>query len=61
MNGTKKLSDFFINQKYTLFQKEEQWLLTSNNEIVWIVGKRIDNRFKVTETTKKTLILKLNV
>ena len=61
MTGTKKLSDFFINQKYTLFQKEEQWLLTSNNEIVWIIGKRIDDRFKVTETTKKTLILKLNV
>lgn len=61
MQGTKKLSDFFINQKYTLFQKEEQWLLTSKNEIVWIIGKRIDNRFKVTETTKQTLILKLNV
>jgi len=60
MKGTKKLSDFFVNQKYTLFQKEEQWLLTSNNEIVWIVGKRIDDRFKVTETTKQTLILKLN-
>lgn len=61
MNGTKKLSDFFVNQKYTLFQKEEQWLLTSNNEIVWIIGKRIDDRFKVTETTKQTLIVKLNV
>jgi len=61
MKGTKKLSDFFVNQKYTIFQKEEQWLLTSNNEIVWIVGKRIDERFKVNETTTKTLVISLHV
>lgn len=61
MQGRKKLSDFFVNQKYTLFQKEQQWLLTSSNQIVWIIGKRIDDRFKVTETTKQTLILKFNV
>lgn len=61
MKGTKKLSDFFVNQKYSLFEKEEQWLLTSNNEIVWIIGKRIDERFKVSETTTKTYIVKLDV
>lgn len=61
MKGTKKLSDFFVNQKYTLFQKEEQWLLTSNDEIVWIVGKRIDERFKVNESTTKTLVISLHV
>lgn len=59
MQGSKKLSDYFTNQKYTVFQKQEQWLLTSNNEIIWIVGKRMDERFKVTEKTEKTLIIKL--
>jgi len=59
MKGTKKLSDYFINQKYSIFQKQEQWLLTSNNEIIWIVGKQMDERFKVSEKTKKTLVVKL--
>jgi tRNA(Ile)-lysidine synthase len=61
INGKKKISDFFTNNKYSSFDKEEQWLLTSNNEIVWIVGKRIDRRFMVDEYTKKTLQVILNV
>jgi tRNA(Ile)-lysidine synthase len=60
INGKKKLSDFFVNNKYSEFEKKEQWLLTSNNQIVWIIGKRIDRRFMVTDLTKETLEIKLN-
>jgi tRNA(Ile)-lysidine synthase len=60
MVGKKKLSDFFVNNKYTHFEKEEQWLLTSGNEIVWIVGKRIDRRFMVSDSTKNTLEIAIN-
>ncbi len=56
MQGKKKLSKFFKDEKFSILEKEKNWLLcTSNNEIVWIVGKRLDNRFKITENTTKTL------
>ena len=55
MTGKKHLSDFFIDLKLNRFQKENTWLLVSEKEIVWIIGLRIDNRFKVTENTKKIL------
>jgi tRNA(Ile)-lysidine synthase len=55
MTGKKHLSDFFIDLKLNRFQKENTWLLVSEKEIVWIISLRIDNRFKVTENTKKVL------
>jgi tRNA(Ile)-lysidine synthase len=55
MNQRKKVSDFFIDNKINRLEKEKCWLLISNNEIVWIVGYRTDNRFKVTEKTKKLI------
>lgn len=58
MKGRKKLSDFFINQKLNLNQKENVWLLCSAENIIWIVGERADNRFRITQTTKKVLIVK---
>jgi tRNA(Ile)-lysidine synthase len=50
--GKKKLSDFFVDQKWNLHQKEKCWLLLSEDNIVWIIGARLDNRFKVDEQTK---------
>lgn len=55
MKGKKLLSDFFIDLKLNQFQKESIWLLVSGNEIVWIVGYRIDNHFRISEKTKKCL------
>lgn len=55
MKGWKKLSDFFIDEKISILEKEQAWILTYKEEIVWIVGMRLDNRFKVRETTKKVL------
>ncbi|MDR0789935.1 MAG: tRNA lysidine(34) synthetase TilS [Bacteroidales bacterium] len=51
-NKPKKLSDFFTNLKYSLWDKENQWLLCSGEDIIWVVGKRLDDRFKITSQTK---------
>lgn len=58
MTGKKKLSKYFKDEKFSLLEKNNIWLLCSNDKIVWIVGKRQDERFKVTATTTK--ILKIN-
>lgn len=55
MKGRKKMSDFFIDQKFSLSEKENAWILTSKNKIVWLVGHRIDDSFKITNSTKKII------
>jgi len=59
MVGKKKLSDFFVDQKIPLTEKENIWLVESENNIVWIIGHRIDNRYKVLSGTKKMICLSL--
>lgn len=59
MNNFQKLSDFFNNHKFSKIKKEETWILTSGQRIVWIVNHRIDDRFKITGNTKNRYILKL--
>ena len=53
MKGRKKLSDFFIDQKIPLAEKENIYVLESNGKIVWVINYRIDDLFKVTPKTKK--------
>lgn len=59
MKGFQKLSDFFINQKLNLHQKEQQWLLCSGNDIIWVIGLHTDNRYKITAETKYVLEIRL--
>jgi tRNA(Ile)-lysidine synthase len=51
--GKKKLSDFFVDLKWNLYQKEQVWLLLSGDAIVWVIGERLDDRFKIDKQTNK--------
>lgn len=56
MNGRKKLSDYFTDLKLSLSEKEKIWLLCdAQDQILWVVGYRLDNRFKVTNTSKNLI------
>ncbi len=58
MKGKKKLSDYFIDEKFSLPKKETTWLLTDKKDnIIWVVNSRTDNDFKVNSTTKTILLL----
>jgi len=52
MKGRKKISDYFIDNKFSLTDKENAWLLASGDDIVWLVGHRMDDRFKITKQTQ---------
>ncbi len=58
MIGKKKLSKYFKDEKFSLIDKLNAWLLCSDNQIIWVVGKRQDNRFIKTENTKLLLQIK---
>jgi tRNA(Ile)-lysidine synthase len=57
MKGRKKLSDFFVDKKFSLKDKEDTWLLLSGDQVAWVVGERSDDRFRVTEATKRVLVI----
>lgn len=59
MTGKKKLSKYFKDEKYSLIDKENQWLLCSEDQIVWVIGKRADDQFITKETTQNTIIIEL--
>ena len=59
MNNKKKLSDYFVDRKYSIPEKENALIMESAGEIVWILGERIDDRFKVTDNTTKILMIEL--
>lgn len=55
MRGRKLVSKFFKDLKFSQFQKQDQWLLCSGDDIIWIIGERADDRFKVSEATRNIL------
>lgn len=56
---SKKLSKLFKDEKMSLIEKEKTWLLCSNDQIVWVIGVRADNRFRTVNTTKNILKIEL--
>ncbi|MES2133694.1 MAG: tRNA lysidine(34) synthetase TilS [Bacteroidota bacterium] len=59
MDGFKKLSDFFKDQKLSLFEKEAVWILENKEHIIWIVGYRMDNRCRIGDKDKKLMKITL--
>ena len=59
MKGKKKLSDFLIDEKYSCHQKERTWVLESQGRIIWVVNRRIDERFKLKPKTKQVFQIEL--
>lgn len=59
MKGVKKLSDYMTDRKFSLLQKQQQWVVCSGDRIVWLVGERCDNRFRVEADTTHLLWLEI--
>ena len=59
MNGKQKISDYFINNKFSLKDKEDTWLLCDSEKVVWIIGHRSDNRYRIDPGTKNIYVVSL--
>jgi tRNA(Ile)-lysidine synthase len=57
MNRKKKLSDYFIDRKFSRLRKDITLVMETDGKIAWIIGERIDNRFRISGTTKRALII----
>ncbi len=61
MNQKKKLSDYFIDKKLPIHQKNKKLLLMNGEDIVWILGDRLDQRYRITSNTTSVLRMKWEV
>lgn len=59
MQGKKKVSKYFKDEKFSLIDKENTWLLCSNNEVIWIINHRADQRFLANNNTQQILKIEL--
>ncbi|MCD8183982.1 MAG: tRNA lysidine(34) synthetase TilS [Bacteroides sp.] len=57
MKGRKKVSDYLTDRKFSLLCKERQWVLCCGEDIIWLVGERTDNRFRIDGETKKVITI----
>lgn len=55
MQGSKLVSDYLTDRKFSLAQKEQQWVLCCDAQIVWVVGERTDNRYRITQNTQRII------
>jgi tRNA(Ile)-lysidine synthase len=60
MKGRKKLSDYFIDQKINILDKEKIWLMLSGDEIVWVLGRQINDHYKINAETQNIMTFRLN-
>lgn len=56
--GRQKLQDYFTNEKYSLSEKQSALVLTADDKIIWIIGRRLDDRYRITSRTSRVLQLK---
>lgn len=54
----KKLSDFFTDNKFSIADKENIWLLCSGDDIIWVIGKRINHKYRITSATKEVYMIR---
>ena len=59
MNGKKKVSDYLTDKKFSLFQKENQYVVCSGEDIVWLVNERSDHRYRITDSTQRILLIQI--
>jgi tRNA(Ile)-lysidine synthase len=55
MTGRKKVSDYLIDRKISIAEKQRQFVLISNNEIIWLVGHRTSDDYRITDKTERVL------
>ena len=58
MNGNQKISDFLINNKVNIFEKDHQTVLTADGQIIWVCGYRIDDSVRISDSTKNIIRIK---
>jgi tRNA(Ile)-lysidine synthase len=59
MQGNKKLSDFFIDEKFSLIEKDNTFVMVSGTDIVWVIGHRISEKYKVNQNCKSTYLFNI--
>jgi len=57
MKGKKKVSDFMIDNKIPLYKKQRTSVILSGDEIIWLVGHRVDERSRITKSTKSIYVI----
>ena len=59
MKGRKKISDYLTDKKKSLPAKENTWVMISEGNIIWVLGERIDNRYRITASTHDIIIIRM--